>query len=165
MRWPLVLVVGAVVVCSLSACSSGDDACDNAGELLACQYPVDRQSPESASRTPIPLSTSSWQPGDDAMLALITGRIALSRENCVHLQGRGGGTDVIWPAGYSADISDDGVLTVRNPAGQPVGHEGTKIRVAGGGSSADEAGSRFPDLVCAVDPGWVVYINDELPPL
>lgn len=123
---------------------------------------------EPREGTPIPLSTSSWKPGDDAMQAGIAGRIQLSKDGCVYLEGLGGvKNDVIWPAGYSADVSADGVLTVRNPAGEPVGHEGTKIYVAGGGASEDEGGisdGLLRLLVCQVSD-TVVYINDELPPL
>ncbi len=123
---------------------------------------------EPREGTPILLSTSSWEPGDASMAALIAGRIQLSKDGCVYLEGLGGvKNDVIWPAGYSADVSADGVLTVRNPAGEPVGHEGTKIYVAGGGASEDEGGisdGLLRLLVCQVSD-TVVYINDELPPL
>ncbi len=124
--------------------------------------------PRQSESTPIPLSTSSWKPGDAAMAALFKGRIQLSQDGCVYLQGsRGVKFDAIWPADYSADVSADGVLTLRNPAGEPVGHEGTKISV-GGGVSEDEGG--IPDrtlrlLVCQVSDSAVLYINDELPPL
>jgi len=124
--------------------------------------------PRKSDSTPIPLSTSLWRPGHDRMLALIQGRIQLSQDGCVYLDGRGGvKNDVIWPAGYSADVSANGVLTLRDPADEPVGHVGTKVSVAGGGFSVDEGG--IPDgtlrlLVCQVSDS-VLYINDELPPL
>ncbi len=60
------------------------------------------------------------------------------------------------------------MLTLRNPACEPVGHEGTKIFTGGGGFGADEGG--VPDgllrlLVCEVADDSVLYINDVLPPL
>ncbi len=160
------VVVAAVVASSLSGCGR-DDLCNNAADLLACTRPGGTGPTTEASSTPIPLSTSSWKPGDLAMAALIKGRIQLSQDGCVYLKTAGVRNDVIWPAGYSADVSTDGVLTVRNPAGEPVGHEGTKISVGGGGFSEDEGG--IPDrtlrlLVCQVSDS-VLYINDELPPL
>jgi hypothetical protein len=162
------VVVAAVVASGLSGCAGGDGgSCDNGADMLACSYPAEPETPRKSDSTPIPLSTSSWKPGDRAMQALIKGRIQLSQDGCVYLAlSRGVKSDVIWPADYSADVSADGVLTLRNPAGEPVGHEGTKI-IVGGGVSEDEGG--IPDgtlrlLVCQVSDS-VLYINDELPPL
>ncbi len=163
MGTPMV-VVTTVVASSLSGCTAGD-SCHNAADMLACSYPAERDTPRQADSTPIPLSTSSWKPGGDRMLMGIEGRIQLSKDDCVYLEGPGGAkNDVIWPAGYSADASPDGVLTLRNPAGEPVGHEGTKVSVAGGDFSGDEGGN-IPELVCEAANDSVLYINDELPPL
>ncbi len=168
MRTLSAAVCAVLITVGVSGCAS-KSACENAADLLACTMPGEPGPATKASSSPIPLSTSSWKLGDDAMMMGIRGRIALSEDGCVYLEGRGGvKNDVIWTAGYSADISAEGVFTLRNPAGEPVGHEGTKVFVAGGGFSGDEGG--VPDgllrrLVCEVADDSVLYINDELPPL
>lgn len=129
--------------------------------------PRNNNQDEPGEGTPILLSTSSWKPGDGAMRAIVGGYIALSKDGCVYLKQSGAKQDVMWPAGYSADVSADGVLTVRNPAGEPVGYEGTKISADGGDLSKDEGG--IPDgllrlLECHVSDS-VVIIQDVLPPL
>lgn len=128
--------------------------------------PTAQQPPGVAESTPIPLSTSSWRPGDDQMQAGIWGQIALSKDGCVYFKTGGVKNDVIWPAGYSADLSADGVLTVRNPSGEPVGHEGTRIDTGGGGFSEDEGGvsdSLLRLLVCEAADESVLVIQDTLP--
>lgn len=160
----LMVVVAAVVASGLSGCAAGD-SCENAADKFACSYPAARETPGKSDSTPIPLSTSSWKPGDLAMAAQIEGRLALSKGECVYLEGLGGAkNDVIWPAGYSADISPEGDLTLRNPAGEPVGHDGTRFFVGGGYISEDEGGN-VPGVVCEVADDEIVVINDELPPL
>ncbi len=142
------VVVAAVVVSSLSGCA--EDSCNNAADMLACSYPAERETPRQSERIPIPLSTNSWRPGDDAMMAGIRGRIQLSKDGCVYLEGRGGvKNDVIWPAGYSADVGSEGVLTLRNPAGEPVGHVGTKVSVGTFAASQPVMLSRANTLGCA----------------
>ncbi len=99
------------------------------------------------------------------MTAEIRGRIALSDDGCVYLQGPGlAKNDVIWPAGYTAEVSANRRLTLRNPGGEPVAHEGTRISSGDGGFSEDEGGN-VPDDVCEVADDSVLVIHDVLPPL
>lgn len=160
-----VAICGAAVTLSLSACAGHSDPCGRAegrgAALLACSMPAG----SNPGGTPIPLSTSSWKPGDDKMMIAIRGRIALSEGDCVYLEGSDGSkSNVIWPAGYSAELRRDGTLTLRNPAGEAVGHEGTQVSVAGGGISMHEGG-KAPDVACKVGGGVFLYVNDQLPPL
>ena len=145
-----------------------------ADERVRLRQPMDTRTPGSqrttgaTGSTPIPLSTSSWRPGDPRMEAGIWGRIAVSKDGCVYFKTGDFRSDVIWPARYSADLSADGVLTVRNPSGEAVGHEGTRIDTGGGGFSEDEGG--VPDsllrlLVCEAADNSVLVIQDTLPPL
>ncbi len=142
------------------------ETCAN-GQVRLDPPMANKEMPRVPGSTPIPLSTSSWRPGDGAMRAIVGGGIALSKDGCVYFKTAGVETDVIWPAGYSADISPDGILTVRNPSGEPVGHEGARISASGGDLSGDEGG--IPDamlrsLECHVSDS-VVIVQDVLPPL
>ncbi len=68
------------------------------------------------------------------------------------------------PRGDTAEVSANRRLTVRNPGGEPVAHEGTRIFSGGGGFSEDEGGN-VPDVVCEVADDSVLVIHDVLPPL
>ncbi len=89
----------------------------------------------------------------------------MSDDGCVYLQGPGVAKhDLIWPAGYTAEVRANGRLTLRNPGREPVAHEGTKIFSGGGGFSENEGGN-VPDVVCEVADDSVLVIHDVLPRL
>jgi spore germination protein GerM len=106
------------------------------------------------------LNVGEWTPGSDSMQALGGGQVAVDHAGCVHLVSGNHITDVVWPAGYTAEY-EDGRVVIRNPDGQVVLLEGDEFR-AGGGSLTP----RHPeDLACrASGDRDVFYINEELPP-
>ena len=151
-------LVRAVIALSLVACLS---ACDG-----------DDDAPAETNTTAIPLSTSSWEPGDGALQAGIRGRVKLSADGCVYLTYRAesGWSDVVWPKGYTAEVDASGGLAVRNPSGQVVARGGTHILTGGGWYRADRGGEAIIEglnLVCSAHGRGdaVAVIHAEVPPL
>ncbi len=79
------------------------------------------------------LSTSSWQRGDDSMLALIQGTVQIADNGCIYLDGPSGSIDVLWPAGWSAGLGEDGTAEVLDREGNLVARVGQSIVTSGGG--------------------------------
>lgn len=123
-----------------------------------------------AQATPIPLSTSEWQPGDNAFEGAIDGRVRLSADGCIYLTSgaASGKANLVWPKGYTAETGADGEWAVRNPAGQVVAREGTHLVAGGGGFSVSEGGEAeyaALDLVCEVPGGQAAVIQSVVEPL
>jgi hypothetical protein len=119
---------------------------------------ADPDAPVPADNNPT-LNVGEWTPGSDSMEALGGGQVAVDHAGCVHLVSGNHITDVVWPAGYTAEY-EDGRVVIRNSDGQVVLLEGDEFR-AGGGSLTP----RHPeDLACrASGSSEVFYINDQLP--
>ena len=78
------------------------------------------------------LSTSDWEPGDDAFTAGHVGAVAVTPDGCVHTVADGGGkTDMVWPAGWKAVEGPGGMVQVLDADGEVVAEEGDKILVGG----------------------------------
>jgi hypothetical protein len=105
----------------------------------------------------VPLPTSDWQPGDDAMRALGGGRVELDDDGCVHLAHGGHRTYVVWPQGYTTGL-DGGVVTILDPDGREVTREGRELRAGGGYvPPGPYAGQR-----CLPATGEVFVVNEDL---
>ena len=110
----------------------------------------------------ITLNTSSWTPEEPGMAALFVGVVRIDASGCVYIGRKGvpGGSDVIWPAGYTAAQQLDGTVTILNPDGVIVAATGHQLR-AGGGSPG-----RDTDFACRAQDGETPFeVQEDLPPL
>lgn len=81
------------------------------------------------------IATSSWPIGSGSRLALMTGRLGLSKDGRCLVVGE---TQlVVWPKGYSV-VLRDGQVTVLDQAGAEVARVGDVITAGGGLASAEE---------------------------
>jgi len=86
----------------------------------------------------VPLLTSSWKPGNADEGAPIAGVLDLGQDGCVHLvQADGTALTAVWPAEFTARRSDDGSLTLYDPEGDVVAHDGDELRMGGGFTSPE----------------------------
>lgn len=78
-----------------------------------------------------PLPTSDWKEGDFAEQALLAA--TLHREGrCLVAGSARNPTAVVWPAGFIATRSSDGIISVYNLDGSVVASSGEKVSVGGG---------------------------------
>lgn len=109
--------------------------------------------PEATSLTP--LARSSWQPGQSSMSALATGRLLLDADGCVRLEVQGDQagalTPVLWPRGWTAEPTSDGII-IRDPSGTHTVRTGTVVELGGGYLQED----RYDPQPCARGPAWQV---------
>ena len=88
----------------------------------------------------VPLPSSGWEPGDDAMGALLTGVVRVTADGCVvagqaePMPPEGGA--LLWPAGWSARRAADGRVEILDPGGGVALREGDGFSVGGGGGGA-----------------------------
>jgi hypothetical protein len=96
----------------------------------------------------LPLLTSDWRPGDDAMTAQLTGELTLE-DGCVRLTGADGAqVDVVWPADFEATVQRVGSkdqLKVYDPDRNIAARGGNTVEVGGGMSDAEP----YADQPCA----------------
>lgn len=91
------------------------------------------------------------------MTALIGGTLAVDEAGCVHVVNGKHKSDVVWPAGYTADYLSGKILAIRNAEGQVVLQEGDKFQVGGGAIHTTK------DLSCRASTNpEVFYINEDL---
>jgi len=109
---------------------------------------------------PLPLTTSSWQPGDAADLAAISGSFGLDGQGC--LVGLGVGEPLIWPAGFTAQIGGDGLVRVMNPEGTIVAVSGQTMTAAGAATLTH--GQTWSNGTCTQAYREAFVIQDSLVP-
>lgn len=146
----LTLVAGAIVaVCAVTIAG---------GALLRNR---DVAPPPSTAPAAIAIPTSSWKPGDPAMLARVEGLLTATGDGCLYLKtahGEIAAGGLVWPAGYSARLVDD-VIEVTRPDGAVVARTGQQLVVGGGfGRTAGCAG-------LGPDPDGAFAVNVDLAPL
>jgi hypothetical protein len=89
----------------------------------------------------VPLPSSGWKPGDDALESAMTGVIRVRADGCV-VAGQAEpmpvprGDALLWPAGWSARRAADGQVEILDPDGGVVLREGDGFHVGGGGGAA-----------------------------
>ena len=115
----------------------------------------------SAPPTPVKeptLNVGPWTPGDDyAMEALGGGTLAADESGCVHVVNGRHRSDLVWPAGYTADYLRGRVLVIRNAEGEIVLREGDEFWVGGGTITP-----RPKDISCQVTSlRQVFHVNSE----
>jgi len=105
--------------------------------------------------------TSDWQPGDDAMSALVTGKLALD-DGCVRLEGSDGTVvDLVWPADYEATVQRVGSadqLKVYDTDRNIAARGDDTVQLGGGFVSADP----YLDSPCAPVSDQVFLIQSEV---
>jgi hypothetical protein len=110
------------------------------------------------SGTKLHILTSHWKPGDDAMDASVTGRLALDH-GCLRLTGTDGATvDLVWPADYEATVqSVNGTdqLKVYDPDRDIVARSAQSIELGGGMADVGE----YAGLACAPNSGQVFLVQ------
>jgi hypothetical protein len=105
----------------------------------------------------VPILTSDWQPGDDAMTAEARGELTLGDDGCVRI----GDEVVVWPADYEATVQRVGSsdqLKVYDPDRDIVARSGQTIEVGGGYGDLGEYAGRQ----CAPDAGDVFYVQSAV---
>jgi hypothetical protein len=118
--------------------------------------------------TPLPLTTGSWRPGDDAALVGLRGQLAVSGSGCLYVGGIAYGEayriNVVWPADYSADKDPNGAISLRDQDDAVVAHIGTEISTGGYPVERPSERATFTPA-CTVPGGEWFVVQDELPPL
>ncbi|GAA2014055.1 hypothetical protein [Nocardioides kribbensis] len=106
------------------------------------------------------IATSDWTPLDprrEALLRVAGVQLTADSDGCVILRTEDGSrVDVVWPAGFTAEQTDQG-LVILDPQGGTVVRSGSLLE-AGGGTS------RATGQPCIADRD-VFYVEDELTPL
>lgn len=109
-----------------------------------------------ANRAPSPvISVGQWEPGDPSLRALVGGVVTMDSNGCVYLRNADHTTDVIWPAGYTAETSPGVPLLIRDAAGDVVAGLGTQINSGGGSVPA------LGTLACRAGTGDAVVIQSD----
>jgi hypothetical protein len=151
--------IRGVVMCvvafgaALSACHANAD--DPAGHIRSTEH--------TTFGDPLRITTHPLGPVVD--LAGLTGRLALSKDRCLYLSTRVRGkvyrSNILWPAGYSADELPDGTVTLFNAKREPVAHLGTQVTLTGG-----DPNSPHPRVACSVPRASYFRVDvDDLPAL
>lgn len=143
-RGVAVALVAGVTLLVLGGCTEG-------------RTPIDVSptgGPEATAQ--LPLARSSWQPGQSAMSAAISGTLKLGEDGCVRLIERGdeGAVwPVLWPVGWIAQVGA-GEVVVRDPSRSdaPVYRTSELVTLGGGFLQPD----RYQAQACASGPAWQV---------
>lgn len=123
--------------------------------------PVDNAGTQGGA-TPIDLPTSDWRPGDPSMHALIHGTLAVDEHNCAYLASSGSESRyALWPAGYTATITDAGQLTLYNATGDAIAQSGDDLTMGGGFVPLPESAEPRPCL--PAEGSDIAYIQSEVP--
>ena len=112
--------------------------------------------------TRLHILTSDWKPGDDAMDALLTGKLILDDDRCVRLEGSDGDeVDLVWPADFEATVQRVGPtdqLKVYDTDRNIAARGDDTVQLGGGFSSA----APYAGLACAPSSGEVFLIQSEV---
>jgi hypothetical protein len=114
-------VLGVVAASTAWVLTRGDDG--------PTQVTVAR--PEADGRLPdrpgavVPLPSSGWEPGDDAMTAAFDTEVTVDADGCVT-------PGLLWPDGYAARREADGSVSILDPTGKVVLREGDRFTAGGG---------------------------------
>jgi hypothetical protein len=101
----------------------------------------------------VPISTSSWKPGDPGADALIRGTLRFTHDGCPTF---GSKTGVVWPADYTSVVRPNGEQVVVTAEGRDIGAGDTVI--SGGG-----VGGAAPSGVPGIRPGaTLTYLESEV---
>jgi hypothetical protein len=73
----------------------------------------------------VPLPSSGWKPGDDALAGAFSGVVTVDADGCVS-------AGLLWPEGYAARRDADGRVSILNAAGKVVLRDGDRFEVGGG---------------------------------
>lgn len=139
-----VALVAAVTLLVLGGCTEGRTPKDVS--------PTGR--PEATAQSP--LARSSWQPGQSAMSAAISGTLKLGEDGCVRLieQGDSGTVwPVLWPVGWTAEVAA-GEVVIRDPSRSDATVYRTSELVDLGGGFLQPG--RYQAQACASGPAWQV---------
>ena len=89
--------------------------------------------PSPIGSTAYPLPTSDWTPGSSALLALLTGTVAMDAHGCVVVDaGRGALTAVVWPRGTTGRRTAGGAVEILAPDGSVAAATGDTVAMGGG---------------------------------
>ncbi|MCZ3389743.1 MAG: hypothetical protein LH645_11670 [Actinomycetia bacterium] len=113
----------------------------------------------SYSTRSFPLPSSSWQPGDSAEQALLTGILRLDGQ-CLVAGPPAHPTAVVWPADFSATIDGSGQAQVRNIDGAVVATTGEQITAGGGAGPTNFA--PWKHMTCVSNYRNVFVIQDSM---
>jgi|GEM_PF-1542475 len=133
-----------------AACSS---------DLVEPRAEVSFQVQTVEAESPVLLITQNGVPSD-FMEALFEGQVMADDAGCLRL-GDAEGATVVWPVGYTGDVTSDGV-TILNGDGEEVGQVGGSFSIGGGEIPELLASLGFTqedrDLADALCPGgyWIV---------
>lgn len=103
----------------------------------------------AASKSSVPISTSSWRPGDPSRMALISGSLDFTSEGCPHI---GTVMGVVWPAGFTSFVKPSGEQVILTADGREIA-EGDTIE-AGGAAAGTKA---EPGMSC-IEPGTTLTL-------
>ncbi len=139
-----VILVAGVALLVVGGCSDDRTPLD--------VWPTGR--PEATAQSP--LARSSWQPGQSAMSAAISGTLTLGDDGCVRLVEQGAASEpwpVLWPVGWIAQ-ADGSELLIRDPSRSeaPEYRTGVPVTLGGGFLESD----RYQAQACASGPAWQV---------
>jgi len=132
-------VVALVAVLSVTACDRAADT-ETAAKAEAVS---------AVSASSVPISTSSWRPGDPSRTALISGSLGFTSEGCPHI---GAATGVVWPAGFTSFVKPSGEQVILTADGRELA-EGDRIE-AGGAAAATKAKTAMP----CIEPGTILTL-------
>ena len=141
----LLLLLGICV----SACADGDargaGRSHTHGEAVVNAVASDRT---------VPISTSSWRPGDAGRDALISGVLSFTPDGCPQL---GSARGVVWPAGFTSVVRANGDQVIVTADGREIAAGDTVT--AGGAAVTTDAPEGMP---CIAPGTTLTYIESEV---
>jgi len=109
--------------------------------------------------TTVRVPTSAWIPGQAAGSDRIAGRLEIDDDQCVRLIGIDGEAVVpVWPAGFTARLTADGLLSLYDGGRDLVGRGGEQIEAFG----TIEPAQNYRDAPCVPESGDVAVVQSDV---
>jgi hypothetical protein len=129
--------VGLAVLAAVPGCSSGSEGGSDAEASASAPAqpvggPISDGVVPKEPQTPVELPSTGYGPGDLAARSTLTGEVALSPDGCVVSRSAADSVALLWPAGWTAQLGDDGRTEILDPKGTVVLHEGDTFEAPGG---------------------------------
>lgn len=155
--WTSLVAVSALALTGCTSSGTPTAAPTTSASSLATVQPhtLDGDMPDHS----LPLPTSDWKAGDPAFEVLLAS--TLHREGpCLVADSARNPTAVVWPAGFTASRSSDGIFHVHNVAGSVVASTGEKFSTGGAPGPTDV--QPWKDMPCVGEYDLAFFVQDSM---